>query len=91
MIPFKPARSPRSSFGNVPGIVNNISSLGVLGTTIKGGLVAAVNFFYQDFLRLAKGLHCAVALASGMDRFGREAGQRQYQRKERRYFGKFFD
>ena len=91
VIPLEPARSPRSSFGNVAGIVNNISSLGILGATIKGGLVAAVNFLYQDFLGLAKGLHCAVALASGIDRFGRETDHRQYQRKGRSYFGISFD
>jgi hypothetical protein len=71
--------------------VNNISSLRVLGTTIKGCLVATVNFLYQDSLRLAEGLHCPVASASGINRFGRETDQRQYQCKGRSNFKNYFD
>jgi hypothetical protein len=78
MIPLKPARAPRFSFGNVAGIMNDISSLCILGTAIKGGLMATVNLLYQDSLRLAKRLHCAVAFSLGMNRFCHKADQEPY-------------
>jgi hypothetical protein len=53
--------------------------------------VATVNFLYQDSLRLAEGLHCPVASASGINRFGRETDQRQYQCKGRSNFKNYFD
>jgi hypothetical protein len=77
MIPLEPARFSGFSFGNVAVIVNHISSLSVLRTTIKGCLVATVNFLYQDSLSLAKGLHRPVAFPIGINRSCHETDQRQ--------------
>ena len=91
MVPLEPARSSRFSLGNVTAIVNNIFPLGILGTTIKGGLAATINVFYQDPLSLAKGLNSAVAFPFGINRFCHEANQRQYQSSRSSTFEKCFD
>ena len=81
MLPFQPLRSSGFLFGNVAAIMDNILALCVLGLTIKGSLVAAVNFFDQDFFSLVKGVDGRVALPVGINRPGNQTEQDPDERK----------
>ena len=61
MLPLESVRPLRIFLGNIPVGMDDSFALGILGTAVKGRLMAPVNLPYQDLFGFVEGLVCGVA------------------------------